>query len=151
MRGRSVFERLAQALLDPARPGSHALLLGAVLLLAAGWLFLGVLEDVLSHDPLVQADLAVFHFLQGLRTGPVDRLMIAITGMGSVGVMLPLLIAVLGWLLWRRCWRTAGYWVGVAAFAEVIVQLLKFTLGGSGRSSCTPASSASPFPAGTRP
>jgi hypothetical protein len=37
------------ALLDPARPGSHALLLGAVLLLAAGWLFLGVLEDVLSR------------------------------------------------------------------------------------------------------
>jgi membrane protein DedA with SNARE-associated domain/membrane-associated phospholipid phosphatase len=129
MRGRNVLERLAQALLDPARPGSHALLLGAVLLVAAGWLFLGVLEDVVSRDPLVQADLAVFHFLQELRTGSVDRLMIAITGMGSVGVMLPLLIAVLAWLLWRRCWRTAGYWVGVAAFAEVLVQLLKFTLG----------------------
>ena len=78
------------ALLDPARPNSHALLLGTVLLLAAGWLFLGVVEDVLSRDTLVQVDLAVFHFLQQLRTASGDRLMIVVTEMGSVGVLLPL-------------------------------------------------------------
>ncbi len=121
--------RVALALLDPASPGSHALLLGALLLLGAGWLFLGVLEDVISHDPLVQADIAVFNFLQALRTAPVDRLLIVVTEMGSVGVMLPLVIGVALWLMWRRCWRTAWYWIGVAAFAEVLVQLLKFTLG----------------------
>jgi membrane protein DedA with SNARE-associated domain/membrane-associated phospholipid phosphatase len=132
LRGRNnLIARATLALLDPASPGSHALLLAAVLLLGTGWLFLGVLEDLLSHDPLVQADLAVFHFLQGLRTASVDRLMIAVTEMGSVGVMLPLVIAVASWLLWRRCWRTAWYWVGVTAFAEVLVQLLKFTLGRS--------------------
>ena len=129
-RGRSTaLARGTLALLDPARPGSHALLLGAVLLLAAGWLFLGVLEDVLSHDPLVQVDLAVFHLLQDLRTASVDRLMIVITEMGSVGVLLPLATAVSLWLLWCRSWHTAAYWVGVTAFSEVLVQLLKFTLG----------------------
>jgi membrane protein DedA with SNARE-associated domain/membrane-associated phospholipid phosphatase len=129
-RGRSTpLARGTLALLDPARPGSHALLLGAVLLLAAGWLFLGVLEDVLSHDPLVQVDLAVFHLLQNLRTASVDRLMIVFTEMGSVGVLLPLAIAVALWLLWSRSWRTAAYWIGVTAFSEVLVQLLKFTLG----------------------
>jgi membrane-associated phospholipid phosphatase len=101
----------------------------AVLMLLAGWLFLGVLEDVLSHDPLVQLDLAVFRFLQGLRTQTLDRLMIGITEMGSVGVMLPLVIVVAAWLAWRRSWRTAGYWLAVTAFAEVLVQLLKFTTG----------------------
>ncbi|MEO8387477.1 phosphatase PAP2 family protein [Polaromonas sp.] len=121
--------RATLALLDPASSGSQALLHGAVLLLVAGWLFLGVLEDVLSKDPLVQLDLAVFHFLQSLRTESMDRLMIVITEMGSVGVILPLVVVVVAWLAWRRSWRTAGYWIAVTAFAEVLVQLLKVTLG----------------------
>ncbi len=130
IRGRSHrLARVALALLDPASPGSHAMLLGALMLLGAGWLFLGVLEDVISRDPLVQADIAVFNFLQELRTAPVDRLLIVVTEMGSVGVMLPLVVAVAAWLLWRRCWRTAWYWIGATAFGEVLVQLLKFTLG----------------------
>lgn len=121
--------RMTLALLDPNRPGSHALLLATALLLGAGWLFLGVLEGVLSHEPLVQVDLAVFHFLQGLRTSSVDRLMVAVTEMGGVGVLLPLAIIVTLWLVWRRCRRTAWYWVGAVAFGEVLVQVLKFTLG----------------------
>lgn len=129
-RGRdSLPARASLALLDPARPNSHALLFGAVLLLTAGWLFLGVLEDVLAKDTLVQVDLAVFHFLQQLRTESIDRVMIVITGMGSVGVLLPLAVTVTLWLVWRRSWHTVAYWVGVAAFGEVLVQLLKFTLG----------------------
>lgn len=125
----SLVARASLALLDPQRPGSHALLWGTGVVLGAGWLFLGVLEDVLAHDPMVQADAAVFRFLQGLRSEPVDRLMVAITELGSVGVMLPLIAVVLTWLLWRRCWRTAAYWVGAAAFSELLVQLLKVTLG----------------------
>ena len=121
--------RTALALLDPAQPNSHALLFASVLILAAGWLFLGVVEDVVAKDTLVQVDLAVFHFLQQLRTEAIDRVMIAITGMGSVGVLLPLAVTVTLWLVWRRSWHTAVYWVGVAAFGEVLVQLLKFTLG----------------------
>ena len=101
----------------------------SVLILAAGWLFLGVVEDVVAKDTLVQVDLAVFQFLQQLRTEAIDRVMIAITGMGSVGVLLPLAVTVTLWLVWRRSWHTAAYWVGVAAFGEVLVQLLKFTLG----------------------
>ena len=129
-RGRtSAAARATLALLDPQRPGSHALLLGSTVVLGAGWLFLGVVEDVLSHDPLVQADMAVFNFLQGLRSQPADRLMVAITELGSVGVLLPLIAVVLFWLVWRRCWRTAAYWFGVAAFGELLVLLLKVTLG----------------------
>lgn len=125
----TLLARLTLALLDPARPNSPALLLGTVLLLAAGWLFFGVLEDVLSRDTLLQVDLAIFHFLQQVRTASVDRLMIVVTEMGSVGVLLPLAIVVTLWLSWRRSWHTAVYWIGVTAFGEVLVQLLKFTLG----------------------
>jgi membrane protein DedA with SNARE-associated domain/membrane-associated phospholipid phosphatase len=121
--------RLLRLLLDPQRPGSQALLAALALLLASMWLFLGILEDVVSSDPLVVADHTVFTFLQQLRTAPVDRWMVRITEMGSVGVMLPLVLAVAAWLLARRCWRTAGYWIATVACSEAVVQVLKVTLG----------------------
>jgi len=121
--------RFAGLLLDPDQPGSQALLASLVLLLGGMWVFLGVLEAVASQDPLVVVDQAVFEFLQQLRTDSVDRVMVRITQLGSVGVMLPLVIAVAAWLLWRRCWRTAGYWLATAGCAELVVQILKVTLG----------------------
>jgi membrane protein DedA with SNARE-associated domain len=119
----------ARLLLDPARPGSAALLTGLVVLIGAMWLFLATVEDVVSRDPLVVADQTVFTFLQQLRTEPVDRLMVAITELGSVGVMMPLVVVVAIWLAVRRCWRTAGYWLATAIGAELMVQVLKRTLG----------------------
>ena len=121
--------RWTLALLDPKQPESKALLLATVLLLAGGWLFVSILRDVVMHDSLVQVDLSVFHFLQALRTTPVDRFMVTVTEIGSAGVMVPLALAVAAWLVWRGYRRTAGYWIGVVAFGEVMVQLLKFTLG----------------------
>ncbi|NML44604.1 phosphatase PAP2 family protein [Ramlibacter sp. G-1-2-2] len=121
--------RFIRLLLDPGRPGSEALLAALALLLASMWLFLGIVEDVVTSDPLVAADHAVFTFLQQLRTEPMDRVMFAITELGSVGVMLPLVVAVAAWLAWQRSWRTAGYWIATVASAEAMVQVLKFTLG----------------------
>ncbi|MDB5857049.1 MAG: superfamily protein [Ramlibacter sp.] len=121
--------RGVRLLLDPERPGSQALLGGLLLLAASMWLFLGVLEDVIAQDPLVTVDQSVFTFLQQLRTEDGDRVMFFITEMGSVGVLLPLIFGILAWLLWRRAWRTAAYWVATVASAEVIVRVLKSTLG----------------------
>lgn len=118
-----------QLLLDARRPESAALSAGLLILLGSMWLFLGIVEDVVSRDPLVIADQTVFTFLKQLRTAPVDRLMVAITEMGSVGVMLPLIVVVAAWLAMKRCWRTAGYWVATAASAEIAVRILKATLG----------------------
>ena len=125
----SRWTRVPLVVLDPRGSGSNAMLAGMVLLLAAGWLFFGVLEDVVTKDPLVQADLSVFQFLQQLRTGAGDAFMVRVTEAGSVGVMLPVILVVLAWLAWRRCWRTAVYWIGSAAFAELMVRVLKDTLG----------------------
>ena len=125
----SWWARFGRLLLDPARPGSEALLAGFVVLIGAMWLFLGIVEDIVSRDPLVVADQSAFIFLQQLRTEPVDRIMVGITELGSVGVLLPLSVIVAAWLAARRCWRTAGYWVATAAGAEVMVQVLKRTLG----------------------
>lgn len=121
--------RLVRLLLDPERPGSQALLAAFVLLLGSMWLFLGIVEDIVEGDPLVMVDQAVFTFLQQLRTAPMDRVMVGITEMGSVGVLLPLVVVVAAWLVARRCWRTAGYWIATVASSELVVKVLKLTLG----------------------
>jgi undecaprenyl-diphosphatase len=64
-------------LLDPSRPDTRALALLAVVLIGSAWLFFGILEDVVSGDPLVRADTAIYNALQDLRTAPGDAVMIA--------------------------------------------------------------------------
>ncbi|CDS49822.1 Membrane-associated phospholipid phosphatase [Polaromonas sp. CG9_12] len=119
--------RLALFLFDPRKPESP-LLIALGLLLGGGWTFFGILQDVAARDPLVLADVAIFNFLQDLRIAEMDRIMVVITGLGGAWVALPLVVAVWAWLAWARCWRTARYWLAVAGFFEVLVQLLKYTL-----------------------
>ena len=121
--------RIALSLLDPSRKESPALLAGALLLGAAAWLFLGILEDVASGDPLVQADRSVYAILQGLRTGWGDTLMVAVTELGGAAVTFAVVAAGAAALAITRRWRTLAYWLSGAGFAEVLVQLLKLTLG----------------------
>jgi membrane protein DedA with SNARE-associated domain len=115
--------------LDSRRPESQIVLVLTLLLFGSSWLFLGIMEDVITSDPLVGADATIFHWLQGLRTSPVDHLMVGITELGGASVLWVVALTILGWLLVRRCWRTAGYWVITTAFAQILVKLLKWTIG----------------------
>ena len=121
--------RVILSLFDPARPESPALLIAAVLLVGGAWLFLGILQDVLAHEPLVQADKSVYYVLQGLRTRWVDDVMVVITELGGGVVTVAVVIVVSLVLSLKRCWRTLGYWLAAVGFAELAVQMLKFTLG----------------------
>ncbi len=112
-------------LLDPARPAFRALLPLAAVFIAAAWVFGGVLEDVLTRDPLVRVDSAVYYLLQGMRTPLGDAGMIILTELGDASVTVPVLIAVLLWLMFRRAWRTAGYWLAAAGFAALLVPAIK--------------------------
>nr|WP_298411816.1 bifunctional DedA family/phosphatase PAP2 family protein [uncultured Halomonas sp.] len=123
--GHSRPKRLIRDLLQPGRSETRVLLLGAVILMAALWLFLGILEDLLTGDPLVQANQAVFHFLQSLRTAWGDHLMLAMTELGDSFVVATLTVAVLGWLLWQHAWQAAGYWVAAIGGAALFTPLIK--------------------------
>ena len=119
------FSKLTLSFLDPARPESRALLAATTLLVGSAWLFVGVLEDVFSLDPLVQFDQTVFGALQGLRTDWADNVMLTITeAAGPVGTIALVLViaALLGAL---RYWRTLGYWLATAGVAELLVWVLK--------------------------
>jgi undecaprenyl-diphosphatase len=61
--------------------------LSAVLLVGAAWLFFCILEDVVTGDPLLLADSAIYDVIQELRTAPSDAVMIAITELGDTTVV----------------------------------------------------------------
>jgi len=122
------FNWLATDLLDPRRPAGRALLAWLVLLIAATWLFFGVLQDVLREDPLVYAGQALYHLFQQIRTPIGDAIMIAVTELGDAAVTVPVAAAVLLWFVWQRAWRDALYWLSAIAFGELIVAAIKLVL-----------------------
>lgn len=123
------FRGMVASLLDPARPESRALLVFAAVLIAAAWMFFGVIEDVLTGDPLVLVDKTAYHLLQGLRTPLGDSLMIALTELGDAAVTLPVITVVLLWLVWKRAWRPAVYWLAAASFGAALTVILKAGFG----------------------
>lgn len=116
--------RFALRLLDANQPAAGALLLMSLLLLAGGWVFLGVLQDVLAHDPLVSVDSTVYRFLRTLHTPWGGQAMVAIATLGSLPTLLAVVLAVAAWLAWRRHWRTLGYWLATAAFSQPLILII---------------------------
>ena len=104
------------------------LVVAALLVVGGAWLFFGVLEDVISRDPLVVVDVQVFHLLQMLRGPHTDGVMVAITELGDAAVLLPLIVTVLAWFVVRRLWLSAAYWMGTIAVAQLLAGVIKLAL-----------------------
>jgi len=115
-------------LLDPQKKEIKGLLLSAVLLIVGAWSFFSILANLSSGDPLIRANSAVYHFLQGLRTVWGDRIMIFLTELGDGAVTTTVTGVVFLWLAWRRAWRPAAYWVGAVAFAALFNTAMKLAL-----------------------
>ena len=128
-RRRGVAANLLGALFDPAQPESGSLLTAALLLMAGGSLFLGIVQNVFSDDPLARFDSSVLALLQGIRTPSLDQMMMTITGLGGPLCTLALVGTSSLYLAYRRYWKTLGYWWAAAGFAEALVWVLKLTLG----------------------
>ncbi|MFC5429571.1 phosphatase PAP2 family protein [Paraburkholderia denitrificans] len=110
------------------RIGFAKFLTAVILILGGMWLFLGILEDVISGDPLVAVDQMLHDRLQVLRVPLFDHVMVAVSELGDAAVTIPVSLAVLAALLFRREWRSAGYWIVVIAAAEASVKLLKLAV-----------------------
>lgn len=104
------------------------LLSAAALVVGGAWLFFGVMEDLISRDPLVDVDVFVYHLLQSLRTPAADGVMTAITELGDAQVLLPVILVALAWFLIHRLWLTASYWLAAIGVAEVLAKVLKVVL-----------------------
>jgi len=98
-------------LLDADRPQAIGLGITAAVLAAGLWMLLGVLQDMISGDPLVRANRVVLHALAALRSSWGDPLMLVLGVPGSWIVLSFIAGLVLVWLLLRRDWQPAIAWV----------------------------------------
>ncbi len=119
---------LLRSILYPRETEVRGLLVGAIVLIGAIWLFLGILENVATGDPLVRVDVEAYRFLQGLRSPWADALMVGATELGDTLVVVSVAAAVLAWLLWQRAWRTSLYWVAAVCLASLFNTAIKLTL-----------------------
>jgi membrane protein DedA with SNARE-associated domain/membrane-associated phospholipid phosphatase len=120
--------RTARKMLDPESPDATSLLVTSLIVFASGALFFGVLDDVVSGDPLTIVDLSVYHFLQSVRTPWGDTVLAALATLGSSITLATLLVTVALWMLWERRWRTIGYWLAAAAFSQLLIFGLQFAM-----------------------
>ena len=79
--------------------------IGALVIIAATWTFGGIVEDVLTGDPLTIVDRQVAEWLHLHATPPLTRVMIAVTYLASGAVIAPLALLVGLILLFRRRWH----------------------------------------------
>lgn len=121
-------QRLAGNILKVVNRKHRATMLAVTIFAASLWLFLGVLEDVVSGDPLVKVDRGVLELVQNFRTPLADSFFIAVTEIGDSFVVIAVAGALLIWLLGRRAWRTAIYWLIAVSLSSFINTLIKATV-----------------------
>ena len=124
----SRLRRVVFNLLDPSRPDAGGLAVLALMLVGAAWLFLGVLDNVASGDPLGSLDESIYHALQNLRTPPADAAMVVFTELGDSAVVIVVTGMVFLWLAGKRAWRTALYWLTAIAGASALNTAIKVAL-----------------------
>jgi membrane protein DedA with SNARE-associated domain/membrane-associated phospholipid phosphatase len=115
-------------LLRRLTPGQYlGLHLTLGLLAASGclWLFGGLVEDLLTNDPLVRFDRAVATYLHALATPPLTTFFLVLTAFGSIEAIALLGVVVAGFLAWRRWWLYLGTWLAAVGGSAVLNQLLK--------------------------
>jgi len=122
---RSARVRAWAAAFDPETPRVPAFLLWGLILFGALAGFLGVLEDVVTGDPLTRADAAINHLVQSLRTGWADAAMVVVTMLGDGAVVLPFAVVVVAALLLGRAWRLAAGVTLALLLARVFVVATK--------------------------
>lgn len=120
--------RLALQLLNPTRPASGAIGVASVIVLLSCWLFFGVLQDVISGDPLVRVDVSVYHFLQSVRSPWGDTVLSGLATPGSVTTLAALVATAAMWMVWERRWRTLGCWLTAVVFSQLLIFTLQLAI-----------------------
>jgi membrane protein DedA with SNARE-associated domain/membrane-associated phospholipid phosphatase len=92
--------------LDPSNPRGFPLSLALAVAALAGWAFGGLTQDVVGRDEMALVDPKVTSWVVGHRMSALTVVLNVLTWLGSIGVIVPLGLALGGWfLLRRRDWR----------------------------------------------
>jgi undecaprenyl-diphosphatase len=117
--------RTLATLLHPEKGGARAILLFGILLLVIGIGFVGLVEEVLDRGTLADADAAMNHFIQSLRTPWSNTVMVAVTMLGDGLAVMAVGAAAVAWLLFRRCYHVAAGLAAALGLAALSVPLMK--------------------------
>jgi len=110
---------------DPRSTWGLAALTTALFVALGMWIFLGVLEDVLAHDPLATADVRLHNTLPLLRTPLSTSFALALSALGGF-VGLSLSSSAIALLLGRAGrWREAGTLLFAVLGSALLSTLLK--------------------------
>jgi undecaprenyl-diphosphatase len=104
--------------------GLH-LTVGLALSLAALWLFGGIAEDVIHHDPITQFDVTIANLLHQHATTTTTELAKGITRLGSPVIIGAWSLIVVVVLLTRKEYLTAGGWVAALLGGGLLDGMLK--------------------------
>jgi len=107
--------------------GLH-LTIGLAFSAAALWLFAGVTEDLIHHDPLTQFDIAILEWFHRHNTILGLRIFQAISFLGSTAFMVALGLGVVLVLARCRQWVALATWAAALGGAGLLDALLKVTI-----------------------
>ncbi len=92
---------------DRLTPGGYLglhLTISAVIVILACWWFGGIVEDLVTHDPLFRIDTQVADWFHSHATNAATHVAWVVTFFGSVGFLTGASLVVALFLLWRRNW-----------------------------------------------
>ena len=104
--------------------GLH-LTIGFVVSVGALWLFGGVTEDVIHHDPLTAVDVQLAEWFRAHATTAGDRVAVAISMIGSPPTMAAIALVVAVVLVLKRWWIVLGGWIATFTAGAVLDWMLK--------------------------
>jgi undecaprenyl-diphosphatase len=107
--------------------GLH-LTIGFVISVAGLWLFGGITEDVIHHDPLTQFDVTLLNWLHAHATAAGYAIFNAISLLGSAVAMTVLAFGVGFFLAGRREWILLGGWLAAFAGGGLLDEVLKLVI-----------------------
>jgi membrane-associated phospholipid phosphatase len=125
---RTRYDAQLRWLLRRLTPGQYlGLHLTIGLLAAAGglWLFGGLVEDLLTGDPIVRFDRTLDAYLHAHATPPLTTFFLIVTAFGSIEAMVLLGVVVATFLAWGRRWLFLGSWLAAVAGSAILNHLLK--------------------------
>lgn len=114
--------RYASALIDPRRPESASLVLLATCLFGVAWLWAGLSTSLLMQGGPLGIDETVHTAMFALRNPLADRLMAALSALGSAPVLGTCSAFTLAWLVWRKRWMAAAHWAGAIVVGLLLTE-----------------------------
>ena len=114
--------RYAAALIDPRRPESASLILLAACLFGVAWLWAGLSTSLLLQGGPLVIDESLHAAMFALRNPLADRLMAALSALGSAPVLGTCSAFTLAWLVWRKRWMAASHWLGAIAVGLLLTE-----------------------------